>query len=258
MEDIGVNGWLVRYPEISALMILVAGVLLAFLARKGVSALSGWLNRASLNKAARADPVVSTRFNRALQLSVFWGIVVAAVIKCAVLLGGPQAVALDVVWVFVMRLLVALGIVVVGHLLGVFARNLVGMVARHPDMAALPVLVYALIVGFALVMALAHLGLDVSLITHVTLVVVAVVFASLGLAFALGARTLVANLAAQGELARYRPGDRLRVDGTEGVVLEVDRTGMVLSTDEGLARIPAARLAESTVLVLTASADDDG
>jgi F0F1-type ATP synthase membrane subunit c/vacuolar-type H+-ATPase subunit K len=258
MDGVGVNGWLGQYPEFSALMILAVGVLLAFLARKGVSVLTDWLNRASVYKSARVEPIVSPSFTRVLRVTVFWGILVAAVIKCAVLLGGPQAVVLDVIWTFVIRLLVALGIVVVGHFLGVFARNLVTMVARHPDMGALPMLVYALTIGVALVMALAHLGLDVSLITNVSLVIVAVVFASLGLAFALGARTLVANLAAQGELGRYRPGDRLRVDGTEGLVLEVDRTGVVLSTAEGLARIPAARLADSTVLLLTPEDDTDG
>ena len=258
MDGIGTSSWLEQYPEIAAVIILLAGVLLAFILRNGVALASSWLNRVSERKSVRAGPVVSARFIRALQLLVFWGLILAVVIKSVSLLGGPQTVMWDGLWRFAGRIFVALSIIAAGHVLGFFARNLVNGLARHPDLSALPVFVYALIFGISLVMALAHIGLDVTLITLFALVVVTVFLASLGLAFALGARTLVANLTAQGELARYRHGDRLRIDGTEGVVLEIDRTGLVLSTTDGVARVPAARLAESTVVVLTPGVEDDG
>jgi hypothetical protein len=237
---------------------LVAGVVLAWLLRMGVAVVAGWINRFTARRGAGEGTHLSPGFTQALQLFAFWGVLVIAMIRSVTLLGGAQFDLLDGVLVLATRLLLALTIVAVGHVLGVLARNLLSGLARGTDLAALPRLVYALIVGISLVMALAHLGLDVSLITYVTLVVFAVFFAALGLAFALGARTLVANLAAQGELARYRPGDHLRVDGAEGTVLEIDRTGVVLSTSEGLARIPAAKFAECTVVVLIRESEDDG
>ncbi|MBT8040658.1 MAG: hypothetical protein KJN78_10475, partial [Gammaproteobacteria bacterium] len=73
MGDFGMNGWLGQYPEYSALIILAVGVLLAFIARKGVSTLSVWLNKAAMHKSVRVAPVISAGFTQVLQLSVFWG-----------------------------------------------------------------------------------------------------------------------------------------------------------------------------------------
>jgi hypothetical protein len=64
-------------------------------------------------------------------------------------------------------------------------------------------------------------------------------------------------LAAGNELMNYKQGDRLRVDGIEGAIAEIHRTGVVLSTEEGLAWIPAKKFAEATVIVLQQE-DDDG
>jgi small-conductance mechanosensitive channel len=253
----GLGGWLSQHPELLALIILVAGVAIAWLLRKLVAQLASWINRLSARSGIGTTLAISPAFTRTLQLLLFWGIVVAAAVRSAYLIGGSQGGGLlDGLWTIVMRALVALIILAAAHVVGVLARNLISGLARTQNLKMLPRLVYAVIVGVALVMALAHLGLDVTLISWVVLVTVAVFLGGLGLAFALGARTVVANLAAQGELARYRPGDRLRVDGTEGTVVEIDRTGVVLSSAEGFARVPAARFAESTVFVISEPEDD--
>lgn len=254
----GIGGWLGQHPEMLALLTLVAGVAIAWLLRRAVAVLAALINRFSARSGIGTTLAISPAFTRTLQLLLFWGVVVAAAVRSAHLIGGaPVGGLLDGLWTLVTHALVALIILAAAHVVGVLARNLVGSRTRSQNLKMLPRLVYTIIVGVALVMALAHLGLDVTLISWVVLVTVGVFLGGLGLAFALGAQTVVANLAAQGELARYRPGDRLRVDGTEGRVVEIDRTGVVLSTAEGLARVPAARFAESTVFVL-AEPENDG
>ena len=74
---------------------------------------------------------------------------------------------------------------------------------------------------------------------------------ALGLAFALGARGYVANLVARRELDAYREGDTLRIDGVEGTVAALRRTGIVLATADGLVAIPAARFTEALVTRVT-------
>ena len=71
------------------------------------------------------------------------------------------------------------------------------------------------------------------------------------LAFALGARRHVANLLAHRELARINVGERIRIDDVEGVVVEIHDTAVDVTTKHGVATVPAARFAESTVLRLS-------
>lgn len=254
-----VGGWIGGSPELLAVLTLVAGLALALLLRKGVSTLGEWANRLALRSGSRSAHAVSPVFLQVLRFTVFWGILMAAVIRSLAYF-GDQGGLIDELWSFVTRFLVALAIVAAGHVLGVLARNLAESLLRkrERDLATLPQIAYGLTLGVAVIMALAHLGLDVSLITAVALIAFATFLGAVGLAFALGARSLVANLTARSELERYRPGDRLRVDGTEGIVLEIDRMAIVLATEEGQARIPAARFAESTVLILRKAGEADG
>ena len=70
------------------------------------------------------------------------------------------------------------------------------------------------------------------------------------LAFALGATRHVANLLAHRELSRISVGERIRVDELEGTVVEIHSTAVDIATKDGIATIPAARFAETSVLRL--------
>jgi hypothetical protein len=251
--------WLSQFPELMALLVIIAGWVTAILVRRAVAVAVPRINRSTIRLGSRSGPVLSPQFAQLLQHFVFWGILLASVILGFSLLGdGEVSRWIDGLWVFVSHLLVALGILAVGHILGLLARSLVNGLARDGGAAALSRMAYAVIAGIAIVMAISHLGLDISFLTRLVLVILGVLFAGLALAFALGARALVANLTAQNDMQCYTAGDRIRLDDVEGTVLEIHRTGLVLSTAEGLARIPAAKFAEMTVIVLHKDAEDDG
>ena len=251
--------WLNQSPEVLALLVIIAGWVTATLVRRGVAAAVPRINLSSTRLGSRSEPVLSPQFARLLQQFVFFGILLASVILGFSLLGdGEVSIWIDSLWVFVSHLLIALGILAAGHILGLLARSLVNGLARDGGAVALSRIAYAVIAGIAVVMAISHMGLDTSFLTWFVLVIVFVVFAGLALAFSLGARVLVANLAAQGDMQVYKAGDRVRVDGIEGTVVEIHRTGLVLSTAEGLARVPAAKFAEMTVIVLHTDAENDG
>ena len=239
-------GWSNYFPEIAALALVLAGWILGRVARHGVVIGVPWINRIALRWGAQPRDLLTPSFAKGLQALVFWGILMTAVIFGLLLIGGGEmALWPQNLLGFTSQLLITLGILVVGHILGKLARSLVGGVAEGK---ALPRAVYIVFILIASVTALRNLGLDLTFLTQILLVFITIFFAGLGLAFALGARTLVANLVAQGELQRYRPGDRLLIDGMEGTVHEVHRTGLILSTAKGLASIPAARFAEVIVI----------
>ncbi len=80
------------------------------------------------------------------------------------------------------------------------------------------------------------------------------VLAAGGLAFALGARSAVANIVA----ARYvnqlcRPGQEVRIDEIRGTVVELTSTAVVIEMAEGRVIVPAARFHESSPVLIGTS-----
>ncbi len=232
-------------PELLALATLVVGVVAAFAARAVVSRV-----------AARSAPGlgVFVRIVRTLPPLTFWGVLALAVGLSLRVLGVGQATWLvDQAWIHLPRVVVAVFVVYAGHLVGGGLRELV---QRHTRAVRFPPGgAYWLATAPAVLIAAQQLGIDVSFVADLTLVTFGIGSAALGLAFALGARRHVANLIARRELNRYREGDLLRIDGIEGSVVEMRRTGLVLSTAEGLAHIPAARFAEVPVVRLAKTSE---
>lgn len=252
-------GWLGEHPEFIAVLLVLAGFLIARMVRHGIRLFVPWLNRRASRLGPDRGALVSPAFQNALQLVAFWGILLTALIAALYFLGGGAVTGwLDGLLATVPQFLIALAILAVGHLLGLLARSVLSKHTAGRERQAIPTLAYAVILGTAAITAVEHLGVQVSFLTHFLLVIVAVFLAGLALAFALGARTLVANLAAQGELQRYQVGDRLRIEDIEGTVVELHRTGVVLSTADGLAAVPAHKLATTTVIEVQAEKAEGG
>lgn len=253
-----IAGWLSQFPGVVAFILIATGWILAYFARRWVAAFILWINDQSILKTSRTRPALSPAFGKALQQITFWGIVTAFVILGFSHIGsGPISIWIDKIWMLTSHVLIAIAILAAGHILGSLARGFLGEFSGKTGLGALPRLAYGLIAGISLVMALSHLGLDVSFISQLVLLVFGVFFTGLALAFAFGAKTLVANLTAHEELNRYKPGDRLLVDDIEGTVVEIGRTGVLLATSKGLAHIPASKFAETAVLLISQDSSDE-
>ena len=106
----------------------------------------------------------------------------------------------------------------------------------------------------ALVVGIEQLGIQIQFVTELLLVVAGVLLAGVALAFGLGAQQLIANIVGAQQLQKFcRLGDRLNIAGTEGVVIEITSTGLVLETDAGRSWVPAKLFLE-TVCATTVAA----
>lgn len=246
-----IAGWVRDFPELLAVITLLAGWLVARLAERGMAVLIRLANRLTARLGSHSTALISARMDRTLQQFAFWGLLLLTFALALRLLGVAQISEwLDRLLAFVPRLLVGLAIIALGHILGLLSRSLLTQIDTRQTLGQLPQLAYLTVLVIALVTAFAHVGLDVSLISQLTLLLLGIFLGGLALAFALGARQLVANLAAQAETHRYQPGDRVRIGAIEGTVVEIYRTGITLATADGLASIPAARFAASPVIKL--------
>lgn len=239
------------HPELTAIALLVAGFIVARLASYGVGYGLAVLDRRMARITTSEASILSPRLISLTRAFVFWLVLVLAVALAARVLGvGGGMSELNMMFIaFIPNVLIAFAIVVAGHLAGLLASNLVAQFSDHVAVDSIgPRLLHATIVAVALVMALQHIGVDITFITWLLLILVAVSGGGLMLAFALGARQHVANLLAHREVSRLAVGERIRVDGIEGTIVEISSTTVEITTKEGVASIPAARFAASGVL----------
>jgi hypothetical protein len=110
----------------------------------------------------------------------------------------------------------------------------------------------------ALIIGVHQVGVNVSFVTQVIAVALGSVLLAFSLAFGLGARGLVANLIGTHYLRRQlQPGVRVKLAETEGEIIEITPTNVVIETDEGRAFIPARMFSEQVSVLLRAERDDD-
>lgn len=239
--------------ELTAVAILILGVIVARLVSIGAAGILGFLDRRAARLATTEKSLISPRLIRVSRAIIFWLIVVLAISYALQVLGvGGLSTTLSAVFVFVPQLLIAFTIVVAGHIVGLLASQFVSSASEEITTSSLaPRLVYSTIVVVAVVMGLQHIQVDISFITQLILIGFAVAGSGLMLAFALGARQHVANLLARRELSRLTVGDQIRVDGFEGEIVNIHTTGVDIAVQEGTVCIPAARFAESIVTNLS-------
>lgn len=238
--------------ELIALAILIAGVIGARLVSMAVVSILGLVDRRMARLATTEKSIISPRLIRVTRAIVFWLVLVLAVSFSLRILGvGDISTLASGVIDFIPELLVAITIVIAGHVAGLIAGHLVSELSDEITTESIgPRLLHGAIVTVAVVMGLQHINVDISFVTRLMLIVVAIAGGGFMLSFALGARQHVANLLARRELSRLSVGDRIRVDEVEGEVIDIHATGIDVATSDGVASVPAARLAETGFLRL--------
>lgn len=243
---------------LGALALLFLGWLSAFVLRwliqrfgKGLDAILSVVHRWLGQEVSRPRWSVSALAGNI----VFWIALVYAVSAAAEQLGLITFAN----WVlgllgYLPRVLISAFILFIGYLISSGVRNLVVAVAETSGFKhglTLGQLAAGLILAFTLLLALAQLGLDVSVFADIILLAAAALFGSAALAFGIGAGDAVRNVMASHYVRKaYRPGQRVRLQGLEGEILELTPVAVIIETDTGEAWIPARHFLESIALLV--------
>ena len=175
---------------------------------------------------------------------LYWLVLLFALTMAADILGMPGlATWLGKLLSILPSLFGAGAIFLVGYLLASILREaIIGAHAvrkRSQDML-MARLVHGLVVAVSAVIALGHLGIDVSLLAILIVVAFAALAGAFGLAFGFGARNTVGNMIAAHYLRRIYPvGARVQLGNTQGEVVDFTPTAVLVETDNGIAMIPA-------------------
>lgn len=201
----------------------------------------------SLQRAGVTQPL-----SEMLARLLFWLVMLVFLLMAVDVLGWDAVTkTLERFAAYVPRILGAAVLVFLGLLLGRLTHNLMasGAVFGSPTHAArLAAATNVAIVVTAAVLAVERLGVEVRILASVTTAVVAALGGAMGLAFALGARGVVAHVLA-GHFLRQRlqPGQAIEVEGERGVVARVGAVDTLIEGQDGAVSIPNSLLLEQTV-----------
>lgn len=235
-------------PELlTSLLVVFSGLITAFALRfithrliHGFDRLFKWVARTGNGDGQQ----LKNRYASLISRIVFWLVLTLFITAAVDVLGWSLLTTwLQDIIAYLPRLIVAIFIITLAIMSGGWVQNLVSQTLKAAGVVNADFigrLAQLLLLTIAMVVGLQQLGLDITFLTTWLIVISAVVLLGIALAFALGARTYVANLIAmQVVRSQYQLGDQLLVDNAEGTIIELSATTLILDGPEGRICIPA-------------------
>lgn len=237
---------------VAALVLLVVGALLAVLLRALAVRIMSAIERAIPGRAFRTSFAGLARERQVSDIVgaiVFWAVLLFFVATAADALGLPLlSASIGSVSLFVPRVLAAVLIVIVGLVIGNLARGAVTAGAARAGTSFAPALgqiVRLAIVIAAALIAVAELGVDITLLTAIFSVALAALLGGFALAFGLGARTAISNIIGSHYVRQtFEVGQTVRVGGVEGTITALTPTAVIISVPDGRMVVPAKQFDE--------------
>jgi small-conductance mechanosensitive channel len=152
---------------------------------------------------------------------------------------------------YIPRLLVALALVLIGVVLGAFARAWIERTSTQVDLpVAMGTVVQVIIIVVFGLCAAAQAGIAVAPLAAIALVLLGAIAVTLTLAFGLGAREIARSLTS-GRYARadFDVGQTIRVGDLRGEIVRIDAAATTLRSGDETIRVPNSVLVERIVTV---------
>jgi small-conductance mechanosensitive channel len=255
------TAWLrVQQPRLlGALALLAFGWLLAFVMRLLASRLVHALGKMVPGRMLRRglpQITIERQVSDVIGLVVFWAVLLFFAAAAADALGlAVLSTSLAGLGFYLPRLVGAVLIAVFGLVIGNLAREAVtaaAAAAGAPVAATVGQVVRAAILVAAGLIAVAELGIDITLLTAILSVTLLAVLGAFSLAFGLGARTAVSNIIGAHYLRQtFQAGQQVRFGDVEGTIAAITATTVVVRVPGGEMVIPAKQFSEAASMLVT-------
>jgi hypothetical protein len=253
-------GWIrLQQPRLVAAAVLLAigwvlAMLLRLLASRLVHALGRMVPGAVLRRGL-PQPTIERQVSDIIGLIVFWAVLLFFVAAAADALGlAVLSTSLAGLGFYLPRLIGATVIAVVGLVVGNLARDAVtaaAAAAGAPFAAAVGQIARAAILVAAGLIAVAELGIDITLLTAILSVTLLAVLGAFALAFGLGARAAMSNIIGAHYLRQtFEAGQQVRFGDVEGTIAAITATAVVVRVPEGQIVIPAKHFSETPSVLI--------
>jgi hypothetical protein len=202
-----------------------------------------------LNRIGIKDPIIFLGTLVYWMIMLVFFIAIAEVIAMPVISNGIAAII-----AYLPKILSALVILVMGMLLANGLKSAVQTSCESIGLSGARVIsniVYYVIFIFVAITAINQTGIDTSLITsNVTLIFGAMLLA-FGISYGFASRSIMSNmLSSFYKRDKFKTGMRIRVDGVEGIVKEMDSLSVTLDCGDKTVVLPTQVLVEKKVEIL--------
>ncbi|WP_019529662.1 mechanosensitive ion channel family protein [Dasania marina] len=247
------SSYLNQHPEFIAIGVAICGIIVAgFIARwfeKLLNLLDRFVRKIS---PLRADQLATATPRGIISRVVYYATVIFFLLLAIRILGIFALTEwLDLFLGYIPQILLGGFIIISGYLLGILVYSVVSNLLHPGQSKLLPRLAQFIVVITAVMTGLEQMKIDVTFVTNVIVIILASCLGGLSLAFALGSKTLVANLLARRGLAHLAVGDTIIIGDARGIIIEFTATGVALETEAGVTHIPSARFLELDVTVVS-------
>ena len=244
---------------VGAASLLVVGWLLALVLRLLASRLVHALGRMVPGRMLRRglpQLTIERQVSDIIGLIVFWAVLLFFLAAAADTLGlGVLSTSLAGLGFYVPRLLGAILIGVFGLILGNLTRDAVtaaASAAGAPLATAVGQIARAAILVTAGLIAVAEMGIDITLLTALLSVTVLALLGAFSLAFGLGARTAVSNIIGAHYLRQtFVVGQQVRFGDIDGTISAITAMSVVVRVPDGEVVIPAKHFSETISMLVT-------
>lgn len=246
---------------LGAVVLLLAGWVIARLLRaitvRSVLLLDTLLSR--VTRTAGVERLRMARSSTMLGAIVYWVVLLFFVTAATHVLGLQSftqwlARLLD----YLPTLAAGVLIVVAGYVLSRFLADLVQATATRlapPQRNALARVAQGVVLVTAVLVGADQVGIQVTFIAILVGAIVAAAVGGVTIAVSLGARDYVSNLIGAHYLRQaFEVGQRIRVAGHEGRILEVTVTSVILETDDGRVALPGRVYHEQPIVLIARNA----
>jgi small-conductance mechanosensitive channel len=249
---------------LGAMLLLLAGWLVARILRgvavRGMGVLELVLHRVFRGRSAGAPALPSSSIEIVGSI-LFWVVILFFVAA------ATQVLGLAVFSAWLKDLVSYLPTLVAGALI-ILAGVLLSGLARDVTIAALPGLperqrlllgriVQGTLLLAAVVVGADQIGIRVTFLVILAAIVAGAAIGGVALAVSLGARTFIGNLIGAHYLRQaFGIGQRVRVAGYEGNIVDLTAVSLVLETDEGRVTLPGKVFNEEPIVLVVARGSD--
>jgi len=242
---------------IVAVLLVVAGWIIARICRSATQRLMDSLQKSIARRSGRPETDGAERVSaRVLSVVVFWAVILLFAATATQIIG----LELFTKWMSgIVRHLpgVAAGLIIIAA--GFVASGFVGDLVRsstrrlqEPQQAALARLAQTATLVAALLVGADQIGLRVQWLAVLAAVALGVTLGGAALAVSLGSKRFVANAIGAHYLRQsFRVGERVRVMGYEGRIIDINAASIVLETDGGRVNIPAGVYSTAAIELLS-------
>jgi len=146
------------------------------------------------------------------------------------------------------RVLAAFLIVFVGIIAGRMVGKLIASAAAQVAISygnIIGKIVQYTILITSIIIAVDQIGIDIAFLTQLISIVLAALVFGAALAFGLGAKTSVSNILASYYIHKhYKEGDFVKINDTEGRIIKIGNTAVLLESEAGRVTIPSKEFNE--------------